>query len=1019
MAKNSLSFDRGEHMRKDSEIFLKKLLKYRLETNSDEFVIDYDYFDEITNLSIEITNILKDLENYNCINRESGVIDNTGQIFIILTWEGITYFDKITSIEKVPNIIINAKDYSQVSVAIDEGKVSAVQNNNYILEDKLIELLGMLLRIMMKYWACDDEVEDLVRFAQKNKLSLFESRNFSFTIEGFINDISEKFLREYNEEIENSERKKKIIDQILKDVEKLNLNESKAVYEFTEPDKLRSAIMEQSKEERDSWDETENKFYASCVRYVSKSCVDFIIRWPKFSSENLKIIISRQEEYKENLAIILDEIHSMQKSVKSVEITYQEYESIYREGIVQRYSRVELMGSGISDRQVKKYDLSSAYVELGCYDNGHDREIKLSEVFDQHNIVWIKGEAGSGKTTFLQWMAICSAKDDYKKINKIHNSIPIVIGLRSAEFPLNLQAIVNKFSDSIGYECPNNWLSNVLRKKRAIILIDGLDEIEQNKRESTFEFIEDLEEKYEDIKIIITARNSVTNDLKCLNVTYEIKPMNMENIKEFVKYWHRSVLYNDAVIEDETIVQLQTNLDSQIACNSALKNLATNPLLCAMLCAINYVNNQQLPENKMEIYKKCCEMLIDARDRQREIEINNLEELPVLDQSKKIRILEELAYWMLRNNKSSEERSNVEDFLTKQFVNSNILREKTNFRINYFVNYLIERSGIIREPEIGFIDFIHKTFLEYLAVNAICRSCDWDRIVQEACNVNWKETIIMCFSEMGERQVNQVLKDLVEKGKKEKDDKYILMAALGVSNATFSDKKVNIEIDRLIQSMIPPRSNIREIAKAGTYLIPFLYNEKKYNDKDRKCCLELLGLIESEKVIPAIMSYLKGDVSFVIQKEALELLSMFSDSILDEYNVKEELCNLLVNSIKENEVKTSIYMINILNNIKLNAYFKKRIGEIENLIIEFGDSQIGLHQGNYNFCTFFKKTKILYIFGVISNINIFKYFENMQEIYMNDINMYSNDIMQQIEEFTTEQKMKQFNMSNDLYVYKN
>ncbi len=1007
-------------MRKDSEKFLKKLLEYRLKTNSNEFVIDYDYFDEIDDINIEILNILKDLEDFNCIGRESAVIDNTGKILIILTLDGITYFDKIASIEKAPDItVINASD-SQVSIAFGGGNISAVQNNNQIIEDKLIELLGMLLRIVMRYWACDDELEDIVKFAQKNKLSVFESRNFSFTIEGFVNDISEKFLKEYNEEIGNSKRKREIIDQILKDVEKLNLNESKVVYEFTEPDKLRNAIMELSKDERDSWDENENKFYTSCVRYISKSCVDFILRWPKFSSETLKIIISRQEEYKENLAIILDEIHSMQKSVKSVEITYQEYESMYREGIVQRCSKVELMGSGISDRQVKKYDLSSAYVELECYDNGYNSEIELSEVFDQHNIVWIKGEAGSGKTTFLQWIAICSAKNDYKRVNKIQNTVPILVELRSTEFPLNLQAIVNKFSDSIGYECPNNWLNNVLRKKRAIILIDGLDEIEQNKRENTFEFIEDIKEKYEDIKIIITARNSVNNDLRCINATYEIKPMNMENIKKFVLYWHRSVLYNDAVVEDEKIVQLQTNLVSQIACNAALKNLARNPLLCAMLCAINFVNNQQLPENKMEIYKKCCEMLIEARDMQKKVEINNSEKLPKIDYSRKVRILEELAYWMLRNNKSSEYKTNVEDFLAKQFVNSNILTgENSNFKINHFVNYLIERSGIIREAEIGMIDFIHKTFLEYLAVKAICRSCDWNRIVQEACNVNWKETIIMCFSEMGETQVNQVLRDLVEKGKKEKNDKYILMAALGVSNATFSDKKVNKEIDRLIQSMIPPRSNMEDIAKAGTYLIPFLYNKRKYNDKDRKCCLELLELIDSEKAIPAIMSYLEGNANFVIQKAALELLSMFNGSILDEYNVKEYLCNLLVNSIVKNEVKTSIYMINILNRLNLNAYFNKRISAIEKLHIVFGDNQIGLYQGCYDFCKYFKRTKSLYIYGFISNISFLNYFENIHEIYMKDINMYSENIKQQIEEYLIKNKMKKFNLSNGLFVSKN
>ena len=44
-------------------------------------------------------------------------------------------------------------------------------------------------------------------------------------------------------------------------------------------------------------------------------------------------------------------------------------------------------------------------------------------------------------------------------------------------------------------------------------------------------------------------------------------------------------------------------------------------------CALNYVNNEQLPEGKMELYEKCCEMLMDARDNQRKIDGNIYEHL--------------------------------------------------------------------------------------------------------------------------------------------------------------------------------------------------------------------------------------------------------------------------------------------------------------------------------------------------------------------------------------------------------
>ena len=38
----------------------------------------------------------------------------------------------------------------------------------------------------------------------------------------------------------------------------------------------------------------------------------------------------------------------------------------------------------------------------------------FNQVFSYNNVVWIKGEAGSGKTTFLQWIAVCAAKNEYQ-----------------------------------------------------------------------------------------------------------------------------------------------------------------------------------------------------------------------------------------------------------------------------------------------------------------------------------------------------------------------------------------------------------------------------------------------------------------------------------------------------------------------------------------------------------------------------------------------------------------------------
>lgn len=138
---------------------------------------------------------------------------------------------------------------------------------------------------------------------------------------------------------------------------------------------------------------------------------------------------------------------------------------------------------------------------------------------------------------------------------------------------------------------------------------------------------------------------------------------------------------------------------------------------------------------------------MDARDNQRQIIGNTYDNLPTLNYEKKRKILEEMSYWMMNGNVSSESRDSVIEYLDHLLKDTNILSDnKKDYSAEDVLNFLIDRSGIIREPEEGDIDFIHKTFMEFLAVKTICRNCDWNVLVREACNPNWKETIIMCFS---------------------------------------------------------------------------------------------------------------------------------------------------------------------------------------------------------------------------------------------------------------------------------
>lgn len=856
------------------------------------------------------------------------------------------------------------------------------------MEKKVIELLGLMFRSLIRCWTSDSKIQsqnliDMEQFAQKCGLNVLEAKKFDLSIQGFVMEIAQNFIREIDDEIDNDERKDEILNQIIVDVSKIVIDEKTVISEFEKPESLRRAIMDVGTIERKSWDEKERAVYSNCVRYISKTCVEFVSKWPSFTPEALKVIIERQNEYNEVLQKILKELQSMESLSRNTELTFREYEKRYRDIIIERYGKVELIGSGINNRRIKRYDISSAYVELDCVEDELEEEVELSEVFNYDNIVWIGGEAGSGKTTFLKWIAVCSAKNDYNKVKNIRNTIPIIIGLRSVKnWPLNLQVLLNEFSKSFGYECPDGWGDKILDDNRALILIDGLDEITDEKREETYEFIENLLLKYPNVKILVTARNSVENKLNCFCRRYEISPMKMNNIKKFIFYWHRSVLHSDAVVEDGEIRTLQNNLIAKITQSSPLKLLARNPLLCAMLCALHYENNKLLPENKMELYESCCKMLIDARDAERRIERNDYYFLQQLDYSKKKRVLEELAYWMLRNNNSSEQKDNVIEFLEQLFKNTNIILQiGEKCTADKMLDFLVERSGIIREPEDGVIDFIHKTFMEYLAVKSICRNCDWNKLVEHACDINWKETIIMCFNEMGVRQVSQVLEQLVEKGRKEKEDRYILLASLGASNAVFADLEIKKQIDKQVAKMIPPkREQISEMAQAGNYLLPFLFDSDKFPDNGKERCLTLLQYLGTEEIIPYVISYIHGNGKHTVKQFALEILGGFDETVLNEYSIKEQLVENIFVKIQDEKLVTYEHLLNIINDIKLGEDDIRTLNTVKNLKIVCGLEVDNLYYGCTEFYKYFSKIESLHLSGKIYNTSVLNGYHRLQEL---------------------------------------
>lgn len=136
-------------MRKDSEMFLRKLLDYRKETGKDAFMLNISYFKGIPNVIKGIQDILKDLIANGCLTSQSKVANLEYDIWSYLTLDGITYFEEKGMEGKGSDMNFQISG-GQLNIVLDHGKIEAVQYAGEKEEDKERPNLKVILNLWTK-----------------------------------------------------------------------------------------------------------------------------------------------------------------------------------------------------------------------------------------------------------------------------------------------------------------------------------------------------------------------------------------------------------------------------------------------------------------------------------------------------------------------------------------------------------------------------------------------------------------------------------------------------------------------------------------------------------------------------------------------------------------------------------------------------------------------------------------------------------------------------------------------------
>ncbi|WP_282696663.1 NACHT domain-containing protein [Streptomyces sp. CC208A] len=537
------------------------------------------------------------------------------------------------------------------------------------------------------------------------------------------------------------------------------------------------------------------------------------------------------------------------------------FERRYLAHLAKKHGHLTIYGIDLHDTE-EDWPLDVAYLSLEATGEprGHrpDHQEYVSLRADlapaAHDRILLRGQAGSGKTTLVQWLTVaaCAANageggDDGTAY--LYGRIPFVLPLRTLTRHGERLPDAGRFLSAAGCPLtpPDGWADRVLAAGRGLVLVDGIDEIPEAERGRARDWLRGLLAAYDGgNRWLVTSRpTAVRDDWLARDGFTELtlSPMSPAEVATFVRRWHRAAGPSAAPYEQQLLDSLRTT--------EHVAQLATNPLMCGLICALHRDRRGYLPRGRKPLYEAALAMLLSRRDRERGM---GAPYGVALDEAPQIQLVQRLAYWLTLNDRFVMDRAHAESLVTEALPAMG-LRDAPPDQV---FTHLLHRSGLLREPTADTVDFVHRTFQDYLAAKALVDHWDIGVLVRHATDDRWEDVIRMAVGHARPREAAEILRELLKAADAAADRRtrlrLVLLAATALDHATEVSAEVREEIVRRTGEVIPPRTpdEARELAGVGRMVLDLLPGPEGLSGE----AAEMVVIAASHVTVDAAVPYL-------------------------------------------------------------------------------------------------------------------------------------------------------------------
>ncbi|MFE4371391.1 NACHT domain-containing protein [Streptomyces sp. NPDC056835] len=582
----------------------------------------------------------------------------------------------------------------------------------------------------------------------------------------------------------------------------------------------------------------------------------------------------------------------------------QYFEEQYARALRARYRKTRIFGIDELGTNEATWDLDTAYLSLEA---GQRDEIvpdprvsfrsapaqprRIDDLLADRPRTLLRGEAGAGKTTLVWWLAshaACGTLDP--ELADLNGLVPFVVPLRTLHARGTGLADLDQLHTAAQIpagRAPDGWASRVLASGRAFLLVDGIDEVPPAEREKARTWLTELLDLYPGTRCLTTVRPLAVDQDWLRSEGFEelhLLPMRDADIQLFVAAWHRAARrecdgYADrtrAAEEQAELRELEAELRTRFRQNASLLALAQTPLLCAVICALHRRRRGLLPDTRWDLYRSTLAMLLGSRDSLREI---RRPEGITMGLEEHQELLQSVAVWLVRAGQTQLSYQDAERQIEVAMRRLSAVNAQGSPAT--VLTHLLNRSGLLQERGDGEVQFIHRTFQDYLAARAFIEDGSLMELLQNAHDERWHDTILLAVGHCRPHEVRRLISGLLAAGEDAVSDRtrrealYVL-AARCFLNAVVVDETVAEEVAAHVRAIVPPSpmAPAETLASLGPYVLPFLPEPADVHSVTAQRVARLICEIGGPEAIPLARRYTPHE-SVLVRSEFASSWSRF------------------------------------------------------------------------------------------------------------------------------------------------